>query len=60
MKLSTTKHRHTAHKPGTVDLYRQQRLYEVATGDRERFIGFERRLADWCEQHRLTSLERDV
>ena len=56
LKLSTTKHRYTARQPGAVDLYRQQRIYQAITGDREDYIGFPRRLADWSEKHRLTSL----
>jgi hypothetical protein len=45
-------------KPGYVDLYRQQRIYEITSGDQASFIGFERRLAEWSDKNRLTRLSR--
>ena len=57
-QLSNTRRKYSPRKPGPVDLYRQQRFYEITTGDREAFIGFPRRLAAWTQFHKLSSLDR--
>lgn len=34
-----------------VDVYEQERRYRAVTGDKPRFLGFERRLAEWLEKN---------
>jgi hypothetical protein len=45
-----------ADRAGYMDLHDQQKFYEATTGDREGFIGFDARFAEWCRANPRASL----
>jgi hypothetical protein len=46
-----------ANEPRYIDLARQQDAYELLTGDRPTFFGFDGRFAEWCAKHPRESLK---
>ena len=40
-----------ASQPGFIDFGRQQEIYELETGDRPSFVGFDRRLTEWLAKN---------
>jgi hypothetical protein len=37
--------------PDYVSLERHREIYEAVSGDRERYVGFDRRYAKWAKEH---------